>query len=213
MIRVALVDDHRIVREGLKKILTLENDMEIAGEAGSSEEALDMLQRIKADILLLDISLPGRSGLDVIKDLRSLYPEMGILVLTMHPEEVLAVRSLKAGAAGYLNKDSATDELVSAVRRIHGGGRYITPSVADHLFSAFQGESGDFPHDELSDREYQVMLLIAQGKKNQEIADVLAISARTVGTYRTRILQKLNLHSTADIVRYAVDHKLVDAGI
>jgi len=213
MIRVALVDDHRIVREGLKKILALEDDIIVVGEAGSAEEALDLMDRTRPDILLLDISLPGRSGLDVIKDLVSIYSETGILVLTMHPEEVLAVRSLKAGASGYLNKDSASEELVSAVRRIYGGGRYITPSVADHLFSAFQGQTGEYPHEVLSDREYQVMLLIAQGKKNQEIGEVLAISARTVGTYRTRILQKLNLHSTADIVRYAVDHHLVDAGV
>ncbi|MDT8323412.1 MAG: response regulator transcription factor [Bacteroidota bacterium] len=210
MIRVALVDDHQIVREGLKKILTLEDDVKIVGEAGSAEEALDLMERSRPDILLLDISLPGRSGLDVIKDLRNMYPETGILVLTMHPEEVLAVRSLKAGAAGYLNKDSASEELVSAVRRIYGGGRYITPSVADHLFSAFQGEKGEHPHETLSDREYQVMLLIAKGRKNQEIGELLAISARTVGTYRTRILQKLDLHSTAEIVRYAVDRQLID---
>jgi two-component system invasion response regulator UvrY len=212
MIKVALVDDHRIVREGLKKILTLEDDIHIVGEAGSAEEAIDLIATSRPDILLLDISLPGRSGLDVLRDLKNLYPETGILVLTMHPEEVLAVRSLKAGASGYLNKDSASDELVSAVRRIHGGGRYITPSVADHLFSAFQGEKGEYPHETLSDREYQVMLMIARGKKNQEIGALLTISARTVGTYRTRILQKLDLHSTADIVRYAVDHQLVDDG-
>jgi DNA-binding NarL/FixJ family response regulator len=213
MIRVALVDDHRIVREGLKKILALESDMLVVGEAGSAEEALDLIEQSSPDILLLDISLPGRSGLDIIKDVKNVYPKLGILVLTMHPEEILAVRSLKAGASGYLNKDAASEELVLAVRRIHGGGRYITASVADHLFTAFQSTAGDTPHELLSDREYQVMVLIARGKKNQEIADILAISARTVGTYRTRILQKLNLHSTADIVRYVVDHNLLEGSV
>jgi len=213
MIRVALVDDHRIVREGLKKILALESDMEVVGEAGSAEEAFDLIAGSKPQILLLDISLPGRSGLDIIKDLKNLHPNLGILVLTMHPEEILAVRSLKAGASGYLNKDAASEELVQAVRRIHGGGRYITASVADHLFTAFQSASVEKPHEQLSDREYQVMGLIARGRKNQEIAEILAISARTVGTYRTRILQKLNLHSTADIVRYVVDHNLLDGSV
>lgn len=210
MIKIALVDDHRIVREGLKKILALENDMQVVGEAGSAEEAFDLVADSMPEILLLDISLPGRSGLDIIRDMKNLHPKLGILVLTMHPEEMLAVRSLKAGASGYLNKDSASEELVSAVRRIYGGGRYITASVADHLFTAFQAPGGEQPHEVLSDREYQVLVMIARGMKNQEIAEMLSISARTVGTYRTRILQKLQLHSTAEIVRYAMNHNLVD---
>lgn len=209
MIRVALVDDHTIVREGLKKILSLESDISVHGEAGSAEAALVLVRENPPDVLLLDISLPGRSGLDIIHDLKSCFPEMGILVLTMHAEQVLAVRSLRAGASGYLNKDSASEELVSAVRRIHAGGRYITPAVADHLLSAFQRSSADTSHEQLSDREFQVMVLIAEGMKNQEIGDRLAISARTVGTYRARILEKLRLKTTADIIRYTVAHGLL----
>lgn len=209
MIRVALVDDHTIVREGLKKILALESDIAVSGEAGSATEALALVQRSPPSVLLLDISLPDRSGLDIIHDLKSCAPEMGILVLTMHPEQVLAVRSLRAGASGYLNKDAASEELVKAVRRIHAGGRYITSSVADHLLFAFQNPSTDALHEHLSDREFQVLLLIAGGRKNMEIGEMLAISPRTVGTYRARILEKLRLKTTADIIRYAVDHDLL----
>jgi len=209
MIRVALVDDHTLVREGLKKILALESDISVVGETGSAEEALDLVYRVTPDVLLLDISLPGRSGLDILQDLKVRVPDMGILMLTMHPEQMLAVRSLKAGAAGYLNKDAAADELVRAVRRIHAGGRYITESVADHLLFAFQNPDSERPHEQLSDREFQVMLLIAQGRKNREIADALAISPRTVGTYRARILEKLAMQSTADIIRYVLDTGLL----
>lgn len=210
MIRVALVDDHTIVREGLKRILTLEPDISVVGEAGSAEEALALLEAGTPDVLLLDISLPGRSGIDIIHDIRQQAPQVGILVLTMHPEQMLAVRSLKAGASGYLKKDTATEELVSAVRQVYGGGRYITPSVADHLLYAFQHTDSSLPHEALSDREYQVLLRIAEGKKSQEIAEELVISPRTVGTYRARILEKLNLRTTADIIRYAVDNGLLD---
>mgnify|MGYP000648695242 CR=1 FL=1 len=210
MIRVVLVDDHTIVREGLKKILALESDMAISGEAGSATEALDLVRKDPPDVLLLDISLPDRSGLDIIHDLKSCAPDTGILVLTMHPEQVLAVRSLRAGASGYLRKDAAPDELVDAVRRIFGGGRYITPSVADHLLFAVEHSSTEHLHNQLSDREFQVMMLIADGQKNQAIGEKLAISARTVSTYRARILEKLQLRTTADIVRYAVDHDLLD---
>ncbi|MBN1446621.1 MAG: response regulator transcription factor [Bacteroidetes bacterium] len=212
MIRVALVDDHTIVREGLKKILALEPDFTVVGESGSAEGALELIEKVLPDILLLDISLPGRSGLDIIHDLKQLAPGMGILVLTMHPEQVLAVRSLKAGASGYLNKDAASEELVRAVRRIHAGGRYITASVADHLLFAFQNPSGN-AHEQLSDREFQVMLLIARGRKNRMIADELTISPRTVGTYRARILEKLNLETTADIIRYAFDNGLLSDSV
>ena len=209
MIRVALVDDHTIVREGLKKILALESDISVDAEAGSAEQALIIAREHPPDVLLLDISLPGRSGLDVLYDLKSSAPGMGILVLTMHPEQLLAVRSLRAGASGYLNKDAAADELVKAVRRIHAGGRYITPAVADHLLFAFQNPDSDAPHELLSDREFQVLRLIAEGRKNQEIGEKLAISSRTVGTYRARILEKLRLKTTAELVRYAIMHDLL----
>jgi len=211
MIRVAVVDDHTIVREGLKKILSLESDFSVVGEAGSSQRALEVVETEHPDILLLDISLPDRSGLDIIHDLRRRFPQMGILVLTMHPEQMLAVRSLKAGASGYLNKDAAAEELVQAVRRIHAGGRYITQSVADHLLFSYQNPSSEQPHEHLSDREYEVMLLIARGRRNREIAAELNISARTVGTYRVRILEKMQMESTAEIIRYALDHDLLES--
>jgi two-component system invasion response regulator UvrY len=183
--------------------------MVAAGEASTGRQVLHKVQEDDYDVLLLDISMPDGSGLEVLHELRTLRPELRILILSMYPERQYAVRALKAGAAGYLTKESAPDELVVAVRRVAKGGRYITQSLAEELAAGLVGEMAEVPAESLSDREYQVMRLLATGKTISEIADELALSAKTVSTYRARILDKLNLRNTAEIIRYAFEQGLV----
>jgi two-component system, NarL family, invasion response regulator UvrY len=209
MIRIVIVDDHRLVREGLKKLLTHENDMCVIGEAGDSLEAFELIDRLLPDLLLLDLSLPGRSGLDILADIRLRYPELRTLILSMHPEESWGLRALKAGADGYLGKDVVPDELVTAIRRIHAGRKYITEGLAEALVDDMMQPQAAHAHERLSQREFEVLLLIASGKQPRDIADLLSIGERTVGTYRRRILEKLRLASTADIVHYAIQHRLL----
>ncbi|MFA6233573.1 MAG: response regulator transcription factor [Bacteroidota bacterium] len=209
MIRILLADDHRIVREGVKKILALENDFEVVGESASVDETMQMLQLLKPDVLILDISMPGRSGLDAIPDLRLHAPSTHILVLSMHPVELHAVRCLKAGAAGYLTKDAVPEQLVSAVRRIHSGRKYITSSLAEELAQQLTDEAPRRPEQLLSLRELEVLRLIAGGGKPATIAETLGVSPRTIGTYRRRIMEKLELASTAELIHFAIDQGLV----
>ncbi len=209
MIRILVADDHRIVREGLKKILSYENDFEIVGEAARVDEAISLLQQLRPDVLILDISMPGRSGLDALPDLHLHSPSTHILVLSMHPVEVHAVRSLKAGAAGYLTKDAVPEELVSAVRRIHTGRKYISPALAEELATQLSDNGDRRPEQILSLRELEVLRQLAAGKKPAAIAEELGISARTIGTYRRRILEKLDLGTTADLIHFAIDQGLL----
>jgi DNA-binding NarL/FixJ family response regulator len=209
MIRIVITDDHRIVREGLKKILSLESDFEVVGEAARVDETMQLLQLLKPDVLVLDISLPGRSGLDALPDLRLHSPSTHILVLSMHPVEVHAVRSLKAGAAGYLTKDAVPEELVSAVRRIHAGRKYISPALAEELALQLSDEGEHRPEESLSLRELEVLRLLAGGKKPAAIAAELGISPRTIGTYRRRIMEKLDLGTTAEMIHFAIDQGLI----
>jgi two-component system invasion response regulator UvrY len=210
MLRILLCDDHPILREGLKKILLQQSDIRIVDEAGSGTEMLEKSAASRYDVIILDITLPDMNGLDVLKSLQSSGSTAGVLVLSMHPEEQYATRAIKAGAAGYLQKESAPAELVNAVRRIANGGKYVTASLAEKLAFELQGAVDKAPHEVLSDREYQVLCLLATGKGIKEIAMELSLSPPTIATYRSRVMTKLGLASTVDLVRYALAHKLVE---
>jgi two-component system, NarL family, invasion response regulator UvrY len=205
--RILIVDDHAMVREGLKRILADEFEDAGFGEAANATEALERLWKESWDLVLLDVSMHGRTGLDVLKEIRASASRMPVLVLSAHPEEQYAVRVLKAGAAGYLTKESAPQELCRAVRKVVSGGKYLTAGVAEQLAAEVQS-SGRPAHELLSNREYQVMLLIAAGKVPKEIGDELSLSVKTVGTYRTRVLEKLKLKNNAELMRYVLERGL-----
>ncbi|NJN95242.1 MAG: response regulator transcription factor [Anaerolineales bacterium] len=210
MIRVLIADDHPIVRQGLRQILAGTTDMEVAGEAVNGQEALEQVRRESWDVLVLDITMPGRSGFDILKELKYEQPHLPVLVLSIHAEEQLAVRVLKAGASGYVTKENAPNELVSAIRKVVNGGRYISPQVAEILAFGLNDNSQRPRHETLSDREFQVMQLMAQGKTLIEIAEDLSLSAKTVSTYRTRLMEKLDVKTNAELMRYALDLGLVE---
>jgi len=210
MIRIMIADDHAIVREGLKQILAETSDMVVAGEAANGQEVLEQTRKDDWDLVLLDIAMPGRGGIDILKQLRSEKPELPVLVLSMYPEEQYAVRALKAGAAGYLTKASAPDELIVAIRKVSQGGRYVSSSLAEKLAVYLGKDAEKPPHELLSDREYQVMVMIASGKTVKQIADELSLSVKTISTHRVRTLRKLGMNNNAEITYYAVKHGLVD---
>jgi len=210
MIQILLVDDHNLVREGVKQLLSGHTDMEVVAEASDGQEALEKVWQKHFDIVLLDISLPGQNGLEVLKDIKRHDPETRILILSMHPEERYAVRAVKAGASGYLTKGSVTEELIAAIRKISQGGRYITPEVADKMASNLQSGADGSPHTVLSDREFEVMCLIASGKSVTDIANELHLSVKTISTFRKRILDKMHLKHNADMTHYAISHGLID---
>ena len=208
MTRVVLADDHAIVREGLKRILEGQEGIEIAGEATNGHEALERVRAGGFDILLLDLSMPGKSGIELIKQVKDESPKLRVLVLTMHEEDQYAVRAIRAGASGYLTKESAPGQLVLAIRRLAEGRLYISPNVAEHLALDVQPRGDEAPHRHLSDREFEVFQLLVHGRSVSEIAAQLHLSVKTVSTHKTRILQKMNASSVADLVRYAVHHRL-----
>lgn len=210
MIRIVTADDHAVVRRGIREIVSSEPDMEVVAEAGTAQELLDFVQKRPCDAVLLDITLPGRSGLEVLKELKEGPSKLPVLILTMHGEEQFGLRSLKAGAAGYLNKDSAPDELVKAIRKVVAGGRYLTPALAEALAVDVVTPSDRPPHHKLSNREDEVFRLLAAGKTVTDVGRQLALSVKTVSTHRTRILKKLRLHTTAELIRYAIQNRLVD---
>jgi two-component system invasion response regulator UvrY len=210
MIRVLIADDHKLVREGLKQILAAAEDLRVAGEAASGDEALALARANDYDLALLDMSMPGVSGIELIRRLRLEKPALRILVLSMHGEQQYAARALKAGAAGYLTKDSASEQLVGAIRKVAAGGLYITAAAAESLVSETAAGGGGAPHAALSDREFEIFRLLAGGHGPTEIADRLHVSVKTVSTHKARILQKLNLDGTAALVRYALEHDLLD---
>ncbi len=210
MIRALIVDDHAVVRQGLRHILDETSDMQVAGEAANGSEALDRARLDGYNVVVLDISMPGRSGFEVLKDLRREHPDLPVLILSMHAEEYFAVRLIKAGAAGYLNKQSAPDELVNAIRKVVAGGHYVSPSLAEKLAIEMDTGSDKLVHENLSDREFQVMRLMASGKTVKAIAAELSLSVKTIHTYRARLLTKMNLHSNAELIHYAITHQLVD---
>jgi two-component system invasion response regulator UvrY len=209
MIKVLVADDHTLVRKGLKQILLGKEDIERVDEARDGKETINKVGRNKYDLVLLDISLPGRSGIDVLKQLKCIKPALPVLILSMHPEEQYAVRSLRAGAAGYLTKESAPDELLKAIKKVANGGKYITPSLAEKLADDITPNAEKPLHETLSDREYQVMCMIASGKTVKEVAEELNLSVKTISTHRTRILRKMHMDNNAQITHYAIKHGLV----
>jgi DNA-binding NarL/FixJ family response regulator len=210
MIRVFIADDHSLFRAGLQQILAKHNDLCIVGEAGTGLEVLRGIRNSDCDVLLLDISMPGRTGLDILKDVRRENPGVAILMLSMHSEDQYAIRVLKAGASGYITKESAAGELIVAIRKVASGGRYVSAALAEKLAFSLGHETELLPHQILSEREFQVMHMLATGRKLTEIADALNLSEKTITTYRTRILEKLHLHTNAELVHYAIDHKLIE---
>ncbi|MDX9925258.1 MAG: response regulator transcription factor [Ignavibacteriaceae bacterium] len=207
--KVILVDDFELIRDGLKKVILKEKDIEIVGEAGSAEELFDLLQTTKVDIIILDIALPGRSGLDIIKDVLFQQPDVKILILSMHPEDRMAVTALRAGASGYVTKAMASKTVVEALRKIQEGRRYISSSLAEYLAQELNADYEKPLHETLSTREFEVMKLIAEGKPVREIAELLFISVNTVTSYRSRIMEKMRMKTNAEIIRYAIEKELI----
>ena len=208
--RILIVDDHAVVRRGLMEILEEEFPAAQCAEATNGAEALQYVRRDDWDVVVLDISMPGMSGLDVLKDVRSLRPSAAVLVLSMHPEEQYAVRVLKAGAAGYLTKETAPEELVRAIRKGVAGGRYVSASLAERLAVSLRAGLEAEPHEALSDREYEVLRLIASGKTVSQIAEELCLSVKTISTYRARILEKMHMKTNAELMRYAMEKDLAN---
>jgi DNA-binding NarL/FixJ family response regulator len=211
MIRVLVADDHAIVREGLKQILAKSGDLVVAGEAATGNDVLRMVREQTWDVLVTDMSMPGRSGVELIKLVKQERPQLPVLVLSMYGEDQFAVRAIRAGASGYLNKESASDQLVSAIRKVASGGVHVSSAVAEAMFHNLRGDAQALPHESLSDREFQVLKLIASGLSTNEIADQLTLSPKTVSTHKSRILEKMRMNNQAELIRYAVEHKLIDA--
>ena len=209
MIKVLIADDHPIVRAGLKQVIERSPDMKVAGEALDGQQVIDRVAAEEWDVVILDFSMPGKNGLDVIREIHRQRPALPVLVLSMHPESELAPRLLKAGIAGYLMKESATAELVGAIRKIHSGGRYVSPALAEKLAGDLSSNSGRQPHELLSDREYQVLLGIAAGRPARDIALELSLSVKTVRTYRDSVMEKLSLKNDVELTRYTIDNHLL----
>ena len=210
MIKILVADDHAIVREGLKQIVAEESDMIVAGEAPNATELFTFINNESWDIIVLDINMPGKSGLEALKEIKIQHPKIPVLILSMFGEDQYGIRAIKAGASGYLKKVSAPNELVSAIRKIVNGGKYINPSLAEKLADIVDKRSSELPHDYLSDREYQIMCSIASGKSAEEIAGELALSIHTIYTYRNRILEKMSLKSNVELTQYAIQNKLIE---
>jgi two-component system invasion response regulator UvrY len=210
VIRVLIADDHGILRRGLREILMRELEGVVCGEAENAQQVLAQVQNQNWDLAIVDITMPGRSGLDVLRDLQRVQPGLPVLVLSMHPEDQYGKRVLKAGASGYMNKESAPEELIKAIRRVLAGGRYVSPTLAEKLAVEWGTNAGRPLHDNLSDREFEVLRMIALGKTVSQIAAELHLSTTTVSTYRARILEKMNMTTTAELMRYALRNDLVD---
>jgi two-component system invasion response regulator UvrY len=209
MIRVLIVDDHAIVRRGLRELLSDEFHEAAFGEASNARQALEELRKTKWDLALLDITLPGKNGLDLLKEFKAARPKLPVLVLSAHPEDQFAIRVLKAGAGGYMTKESAPEELAKAIRKILAGGQYVSPTLAEKLALRVRKDITLTPHETLSDREYEIMCLIASGKTVTGIAGELSLSPKTISTYRARVLEKLGVRNSAEIVQYAIRNGLV----
>jgi len=209
MIRILVADDHTVVREGIKQILAGREDMVVEDEAASGEEVLAKVAKKTYDLVLLDISMPGKGGLEVLEEIKVMQPKLPVLVLSMHPEEQYAVRMLRGGAAGYLTKGSAPQELILAIQKVSGGGKYITVSLAEKLAFELDARAEKPSHERLSNREYEVMLLLASGQSVNQIAEMFSLSGKTISTYRNRILKKMNMKKNAELTLYAVKNNLI----
>jgi len=210
MIKLIIADDHAVVRKGLKQIFEETSDIVVAGEANSGNELLEKLRREDFDVVILDISMPGKDGLDTLKEIKAIKPNLPVLIFTIYPEEQYALRVLKAGAAGYINKESEPEILIEAIRKVSQGRKYISPDLAELLASSLDTKSTEALHDQLSDREYQVMCMIASGKTPTDIAKELSLSINTISTYRMRILEKMGMKNNAEITHYALKNRLVE---
>lgn len=208
MPKYLIIDDHPIVRKGLRQTLEEMPGVSMITEAGNSQEGLREFLDNDFDAVLLDINLPGKSGLEILADMKAMKPKVPVLIISMYPEEQYAIRALKSGASGYLTKEKASDELPQAILKLTSGGKYITPSIAEKIFNGFDSESSK--HELLSNREFEVMMHISKGKPIKEIANMLSVSEKTVSTYRSRILEKMNMQSNADIVKYMIREDLID---
>lgn len=208
--KILIADDHPIVRQGLRQILAAESDMDLVGEAKNASEMLGLARKLEWDVAIIDYTMPGRSGIELLRELKRSYPTRPILVLSMHPEDVNAVSVLRSGAAGYVNKETASEELTTAIRKAASGGRYVSHAVAELLAADLESQSEKPLHESLSDREYRVMWMIASGHAINRIAKDLSLSPNTISTYRARILKKLKLKDNASLVRYAIKFRLIE---
>ena len=210
MINVLVVDDHALIRKGMKQILDDTSDIRVTGEAENGMQAIKTVRDNKYDLVLLDITLPDKYGIDVLRQLKLQCPSLPVLILSMHPDEQYAMRSIRAGAAGYMNKQSAPSQLVTAIRQVASGRKYISSELAEQLANEMANDSHEVSHQILSNREYQTLCLMAAGKSLSEMADIMSLSAKTVSVYRARMLEKMKLKNNAEAVRYAIDHHLIE---
>ena len=209
MIRILIVDDHVMFREGLKQILAKHRDMNIVGEVGNGTDALQSVRSDEYDVVVLDISMPGQSGWDILNEIKLEKPGLPVLILSMHPEDQYAIRMLKAGASGYISKESVPEELIQAIRKVASGGKYVSSTLAEKIAYALDSYADKLPHQLLSNREFQVMSMLASGKSLKEIAEGLSLSEKTITTYRARILEKLNLRNNVELTHYVIENKLL----
>ncbi len=209
MTSILVADDHAIVRKGLVQIISSAMGLEVTGEASNGGEVIDMIRKGSYDVLVLDLNMPDQSGLDTLKQVKSEYPDLPVLILSVHGENQYAVRVLKAGASGYLTKESAPDQLVAAIRRVAEGKRYLSPAAAELLIEVLDGDADQPVHAMLSDREFQVMKMLAMGKSVMEIGDILSLSVKTISTYRSRVMEKMKMKSNAELARYALENDLI----
>lgn len=209
-IKILIADDHEIIRQGLKTIIAETSDLSVVAEAENGNEVLEKIKTIEVDVVVLDYDMPGKNGLDTLIELKSMFPKLPVLILSIFPEDHYGTRFLKAGAAGYLGKASASDQLVEAVRKVSRGGKFVSPELTDKLVANLNKDSEKLPHETLTDREFQVFCMLAGGKKLKEIAEILCLSVNTVSTYRSRILVKMDVENNADLIHYAIKNGLIN---
>jgi DNA-binding NarL/FixJ family response regulator len=209
MIRIMVADDHAIIRDGLKQIIGFNTDMEVVAEAGSGDEVLQQLRKTPCDMLLMDLSMPGKSGIALIQQVKASHPKLGVLVLSMHQESQYAVQAIRAGASGYITKSMASQQLIEGIRKVARGGSFISAAVAEKLVQQMHKPEGDLPHARLTSREFQIFQMLVEGRSVNEIADALALSNKTVSTHKANIQQKMEIETTAGLVHYAVKHGLI----
>lgn len=211
MIKILIADDHPVVREGLKQIISKASDLVVEGEALNGQDVIDLMAAGSFDVIVLDLNMPGRDGFEILRELRKTHVHLPILILSIYPEDQVGIRVLRAGASGFLSKDSAPKELINAIRKIHSGGKYVSPALAEKLAVEVTMRDVEVPHKGLSDREFQVLCMIASGKSIREIAETLSLSEKTVRTYRERLLEKMKLRNDVELTHYAIQHNLIES--